>query len=278
LAHNNERDFGMNGVRNKLCGVTLLRTATALALFGAILYVAFSRHDSDAAFLAPYESGIVWKEPKQVTPGENGGPPSDAIVLFDGKNMDAWKGGEKWVIADGAATASSAVATKQAFGDCQLHLEFATPKEVKGDGQGRGNNGIGFMNARYEIQVLDSWKNPTYFDGMCASIYKQRPPMVNASRKPGEWQTYDIVFQAPHFKDDKLERPAHVTVIHNGVLVQNHVKLLGDTPYDRAPSYKAHPRKEPLVLMYHGNPVRFRNIWIRAIHETHGERPNKQGI
>jgi hypothetical protein len=266
----------MNRVRNQLRGQILLRAGAALTLLGVILFAAFNQRDGDAAFLAPYESGIVWKEPKQVTPGEHGGAPSDAIVLFDGKNMDAWKGGEKWVIADGAATASSVVTTKQAFGDCQLHLEFATPKEVKGNGQGRGNNGIGFMNARYEIQVLDSWKNPTYFDGMCASIYKQRPPMVNASRKPGEWQTYDIVFQAPQFKDDKLERPAYVTVLHNGILVQNHVALLGDTPYDRPPSYKPHPPKQPLVLMYHGNPVRFRNIWIREIHEPSDERPAKK--
>jgi hypothetical protein len=220
-----------------------------------------------------YESGIDWPEPKQVTPGTGGGPPSDAVVLFDGKDMSAWNGGDKWVIENGEATASSAVSTKQSFGDCQLHLEFATPREVKGEGQGRGNNGIGFMNARYEVQVLDSWDNPTYYDGQCAAVYKQHPPLVNASRKPGEWQTYDIIFEAPHFKDDKLTRHAYVTVLHNGVLVQNHFKLLGDTPYDRAPKYNPHPRKQPLVLMYHGNPVRFRNIWIREIHDLKGKSP-----
>jgi hypothetical protein len=213
----------------------------------------------------PNESGIVWDEPKQVTPGTTGGPPADAVVLFDGKNMDAWEGGEKWVIEDGAAVASSAVSTKRPLGDCQLHVEFATPKEVTGKGQGRGNNGIGFMGARYEVQVLDSWDNPTYFDGQCAAIYKQRPPLVNASRRPGEWQTYDIVFEAPRFDGDKLTRPAYVTVLHNGILVQNHVELLGDTPYDRAPRYTPHPEKLPLVLMYHGNPVRFRNIWVRDV-------------
>src|SRR5262249_36597871 len=130
---------------------------------------------------------------------------------------------------------------------------------------GRGNNGIGLMGARYEVQVLDSFNNKTYFDGQCAAIYKQRPPLVNASRGPGEWQTYDIVFLAPRFKDNKLERPGYVTVIHNGILVQNHVELKGDTPYDRAPAYTPHPDKLPLVLMYHGNPVRFRNIWVREI-------------
>jgi hypothetical protein len=225
----------------------------------------------------PYESGIVWAEPKLVTPGTNGSPPSDAIVLFDGKNMDAWEGGDKWVIQDGAGIASSAVSTKRSFGDCQLHVEFATPREVKGNGQGRGNNGIGFMGARYEVQVLDSWDNPTYFDGMCAAIYKQRPPLVNASRRPGEWQSYDIVFEAPRFKDDKLARPAYLTVLHNGVLVQNHVELLGDTPYDRPPRYTPHPEKLPLVLMYHGDPVRFRNIWIRDVVELEGKRPEKKG-
>ncbi len=220
--------------------------------------------DSTAAQVKVYESGIVWEEPKKVTPGTDGSPPSDAIVLFDGKNMDAWVGGEKWLVQY-AATAKSVVTTKQAFGDCQLHLEFATPKEVRGKGQGRGNNGVGFMGARYEVQILDSWENPTYLDGMCAALYKQRPPLVNASRKPGEWQTYDIVFEAPRFKDGKLARPAHVTVLHNGVLVQNHVELQGDTPYDRPPAYKPHAEKLPLVLMYHGNPVQFRNIWIREL-------------
>lgn len=252
-----------------------LGVVTGLALLGGLTYGILTR--GDAAQVKPYESGIVWEEPKKVSPGEQGGPPSDAIVLFDGKSMGAWKGGEEWIIADGAVTAHRVpVSTKQSFGDCQLHVEFATPKEVKDKGQGRGNNGIGFMGARYEIQVLDSWENPTYFDGMCASIYKQRPPQVNASRKPGEWQTYDIVFEAPRFKEDKLARPAFVTVFHNGVLVQNHVELQGDTPYNRPPSYTPHAEKLPLVLMYHDNPVRFRNIWIREISEPRGERPAKR--
>jgi hypothetical protein len=249
--------------------ILLAATIATLALFACL----GGPKEGAARVFAPYESGIVWEEPKLVTPGSNGGPPSDAVVLFDGKNMDAWKGADKWAIEDGAAIASSVASTKQPFGDCQLHVEFATPKEVSGKGQGRGNNGIGFMDARYEVQVLDSWENPTYFDGMCAALYKQRPPMVNASRRPGEWQTYDIVFEAPRFKDDKLARPAYATVLHNGVLVHNHVELLGDTPYDRPPRYTPHPEKLPLVLMYHGNPVRFRNIWMRDIKELPGKRP-----
>jgi len=220
-----------------------------------------------------YNSGIIWPEPKVVTPGIDARPPSDAIVLFDGKSMDAWKGADKWQIADGAATAASVAETKEAFGDCQLHLEFTSPKEAKGRGQGRGNNGVGLMG-RYEVQILDSWKNKTYFDGMCAAIYKQKPPLVNASRKPGEWQTYDIAFEAPRFgREGKLIRPGYVTVFHNGILVQNHVELQGTTSWDKVPKYTPHEPKLPLVLMYHGDPVRFRNIWIREIKELEGKRP-----
>ena len=226
-----------------------------------------------------YLSGILWPEPPVVTPGEAGGPPSDAIVLFDGKNFDAWDGAKGWKVdADGAFTARGALQTRRGFGDCQLHLEFATPKEVKGSGQGRGNNGIGLMGARYEIQVLDSYQNKTYPEGQCASVYNQRPPMVNASRKPGEWQTYDIVFTAPRFgKDGKLLKPAYVTVLHNGVVVQNHTEILGSTFYDRRNVYTKHADKLPLVLMYHGNPVRFRNIWIREIKELEGKPGGKKG-
>jgi hypothetical protein len=255
----------------------LLGGVGALAVFAALSVGRVGLPETSAAQEKVYESGIVWEEPKLVTPGTGGASPADAVVLLDGKNMDAWKGGEKWVFEDGAAVAKSAVSTKQAFGDCQLHLEFASPKEVKGRGQGRGNNGVGLMGARYEIQILDSWENPTYLDGMCAAVYKQRPPLVNASRRPGEWQTYDIVFEAPRFKDGKLARPAYVTVLHNGVLVHNHVEILGATAYDRPPEYKPHAEKLPLVLMYHGNPVRFRNIWIREIKELESKRPAEKG-
>src|SRR6185295_1733100 len=179
------------------------------------------------AFAGRYISGVLWPEPPVVTPGTNNSAPSDAIVLFDGKNFDAWKGAEKWQVDDdGGFTVKGAIETKQGFGDCQLHIEWASPKVVKGSGQGRGNNGIGLMGARYEIQVLDSYQNPTYPEGSAASVYNQRPPMVNASRKPGEWQSYDIIWTAPRFADDgKVLKPAYVTVLHNGVIVQNHTEV-----------------------------------------------------
>ncbi len=224
-----------------------------------------------------YLSGVVWPEPAIVTPGVHGGPPADAIVLFDGKNFDAWKGADKWKVdEDGGCTARSRIETKQSFGDCQLHLEFASPKEVKGKDQGRGNNGVGFMGARYEIQILDSYDNKTYPEGQCAALYNQRPPMVNVSRKPGEWQTYDIAFTAPRFAEDgKLLKPGFVTVFHNGVLVQNHTEILGQTHYDQKPNYVKHG-KLPLVLMYHGNPVRFRNVWIREFKELEPIKKEKK--
>ena len=227
-----------------------------------------------------YLSGIIWPEPAVVTPGEGSGPPSDAIVLYDGKSFDAWDGAKGWKAdEDGGFTSKGAVQTKQGFGDCQLHLEFASPKPAKGSGQGRGNNGIGLMGARYEIQVLDSFNNKTYPKGQCASVYNQTPPMVNASRKPGEWQSFDIVFTAPRFgKDGKVVKPAYATVLHNGVLVQNHTEVLGNTFYDRPTSYTQHADKLPIVLMHHGDPVRFRNIWIREIKELEGKPGGKKGI
>ncbi|QVL34810.1 DUF1080 domain-containing protein [Telmatocola sphagniphila] len=222
-------------------------------------------------------NGIVWPEPPVVTPGEGSAPPSDAEVLFDGKNFDAWNGAKDWKIdEDGGFTVKGVLKTKKSFGDCQLHVEFASPKVVKGNGQGRGNNGIGLMDAHYEIQVLDSYNNPTYPEGQAASVYNQKPPMVNSSRKPGEWQTYDIIFTTPRFSDDgKVKTPGYVTVIHNGVVVQNHSEIKGFTHYDRATAYDKHPEKLPLVLMYHGDPVRFRNIWIRDIKEPVGKEGKK---
>src|SRR5260221_12637955 len=153
------------------------------------------------AFVDEYKSGIQWAEPKVIDPGPTGGPPSDAIVLFDGAGLSRWNGGEKWEVKDGFAVSREAgITTKQEFGDCQLHVEWATPSEVSGEGQGRGNSGV-YLMERYEVQVLDSYENKTYFDGQAASIYKQHPPQVNACRKPGAWQTYDIVFKAPRFHE-----------------------------------------------------------------------------
>ncbi len=216
-------------------------------------------------FAAEYISGKVWPEPKVIDPG-NGKPPCDAIVLFDGKDLSKWNDGDKWIVKDGAATSDKTnITTKQGFGSCQLHVEWAEPEKVVGSSQGRGNSGVFLMNT-YELQILDSYDNKTYFDGQCASIYKQWPPLVNACRKPGEWQTYDIVFDAPKFdKAGKVVKPAYITVLQNGVLVQNHTEILGATFWDRPPAYTAHPDKMPIQLQYHGNPVKFRNIWIREL-------------
>lgn len=227
-----------------------------------------------ALFWKEYRSGILWLEPAFVDPGGPDQAPSDAIILFDGKSLDAWNGGEQWIIADGAATtAKGGISTKDKFGDCQLHLEFATPSKVTGNGQGRGNSGV-YLMGQYEVQVLDSYDNTTYYDGQCASIYKQTPPIVNACRKPGEWQTYDIVFTAPRFTDDgAVLSPAYVTVLQNGVLVQNHFELLGGTSYVAPPSYKKHGERESISLQFHGNATRFRNIWIREnVHTPVGEQ------
>jgi hypothetical protein len=208
-------------------------------------------------------------EPAKVDPGPIGGPPSDAIVLFDGKDLSQWVdkngGPAQWDVKDGVATVNGTgdITSRQAFGDCQLHVEWATPEVIVGSGQGRGNSGV-FMQNRYEIQVLDSYTNKTYFNGQAAAVYSQYPPLVNSSRPPGEWQVYDIIYHAPRFADDgSVTTKARVTVLHNGVLVQDNVEILGVTGYP--PKYQKHNPKEPLRLQDHGNPVRFRNIWIREL-------------
>jgi hypothetical protein len=214
-----------------------------------------------------YLPGIDWPEPPIITPGrENVGPPSDAIVLFDGKDLSAWENGESWKVEKGVATVSrKAIRTKQSFGDCQLHLEWSAPVPARGKSQGRGNSGIYFMGL-YEVQILDSYQNKTYFDGQAGAIYKQTPPMVNAMRPPGEWNLYDIVFTAPRFGEDgSLQSPAYLTLIHNGVLLHNHFELTGSTEWNRAASYEPHAAKLPIMLQDHGNPVRFRNIWLREL-------------
>ena len=224
-----------------------------------------------------YKSGVEWPEPPIVTPGDTNTAPSDAIVLFDGTNLDAFEGGDKWTIENGyAQVGQGSIHSKQAFGDCQLHVEFATPSEVKGAGQGRGNSGI-YLMGKYEVQILDSFDNTTYYDGQCASVYKQQPPTVNACRKPGEWQTYDIIFTAPRFDDEgNVTQAAAVTVLHNGIVVHNHFELKGGTYWDQAASYKAHPAKLPFDIQDHGNPMRFRNIWIREnIQPLVGTMPEK---
>jgi hypothetical protein len=230
----------------------------------------------------PFLPGDKWRvhdvsrpRPDVVTPGaQPGQPPSDAIVLFDGKDFSKWvtmvKGQPtepKWRLENGVMTVvdgAGSISTRDKFGDMQLHVEWAAPAEVKGKSQERGNSGILLMS-RYEVQVLDSYQNPTYADGQAASIYGQYPPLVNASRKPGEWQTYDIFFEAPRFDGDKLAKPAYVTVVHNGVLVQNHKEILGDTPHAKRGTYKPHPAEQPLSLQNHHAPVSYRNIWVRRL-------------
>ncbi len=256
-------------INQRRIGILLGSTASVslLAVFGL----------ANAGWLGDeYKSGVVWPEPKVVETPANA-PPSDAKVLFDGTELTQWHEGDKWKIANGVATAArSGISTKEQFGDCQFHIEWATPEEVKGSGQGRGNSGIYFMG-RYEVQILDSYQNPTYFDGQAGSVYKQHPPLVNASRKPGEWQTYDIVFEAPKFDESgKVIKPAIITAFHNGVLVQNHFELTGSTEYDKPPAYTNHGPKGPIHLQFHGNPVRFRNIWIREIPEMIGTKPEKK--
>jgi hypothetical protein len=158
-----------------------------------------------------------------------------------------------------------------------VHIEWASAEKVEGSGQGRSNSGV-FLMGRYEVQVLDSYDNKTYHDGQCAAIYKQHPPLVNACRKPGEWQTYDIIWKAPRFQDGKLVSKACITVLQNGVVVQNNFELEGDTPYDRRPAYQPHEDKGPIALQYHGNPVRFRNIWVRELTEVEHKRVNEPEI
>ena len=213
--------------------------------------------------------------PSVVDPGPAGPPapvPSDAIVLFNGKDMSGWttaKGAPaKWVVRDGymeAVKGAGSIKTERGFGDCQLHVEWASPSPAVGSGQDRGNSGVFLMNT-YEVQVLDSHQSKTYADGMAASLYGQFPPLVNATRKPGEWQTYDIVFRAPRFDaNGAVVSPARMTVVHNGVLVHDAQELTGPTAHKARPPYKAHADKMPIGLQDHSHPVRFRNIWIREL-------------
>ena len=257
--------------------VSLRKLALLLSLIGAAV-------SAQNELIDPKLTEYWTPQPPVVSAPANG-IPSDAIVLFDGTNLDEWYIMRKdeddkmqpqpanWVLEDGAMIVpprkkgdpSSDVTSKQSFGDIQLHLEWRAPLPVKGDSQGRGNSGIFFMN-RYEVQILDCYENETYVNGMTASIYKQQPPMANACRAPGEWQTYDIIFEAPRFSfDGTLLKKARVTIIHNGVLVQHATELDGPTEYRGLPSYSYHTPRQPLRLQDHSNPVAFRNIWVREL-------------
>ena len=233
----------------------------------------------------PMLPGMPWHvhdpgrpHPRQVSPASTpGGPPSDAIVLFSGEDLSAWnQRGQgtargtmvdpQWKVENGYFTvgAGGDLLTRQKFGDCQLHVEWSSPAEVKGNSQGRGNSGVLLMS-RYEIQVLDAWQNPTYADGQAGAIYGQWPPLANPARRPGEWNAYDIVFEAPRFEGGNLARPAYVTVFYNGVVVHNRKEIMGAMVYRQVAKYTPHDAEEPLMLQDHHNPVRYRNIWIRRL-------------
>jgi len=220
-------------------------------------------------------------QPKVVTPAPSVvsegsvAAPSDAMVLFDGTSLSKWRSAagqpSGWRVANGYMEVPSRgtpnggdIWTRDEFGDCQLHIEWSTPKPPHGDSQGRGNSGV-FFFGRYEFQVLDSYQNPTYPDGQAGALYGQFPPLVNASRPPGEWQVYDLIFTAPHFRDGQVDVPAYVTAFHNGVVVHNHTAYLGTTGHRTLGKYTPHPARGPMKLQDHGDPVRYRNIWIRPL-------------
>jgi hypothetical protein len=231
----------------------------------------------------PILPGMKWHvhdparpHPKVVTPGQTpGAPPSDAIVLF-GTDLSKWQQKGKgpnegkivdaqWKVGDGyfeVVPGTGDLFTREKFGDCQLHVEWSSPTEITANSQGRGNSGVLLMS-RYEIQVLDVFNNPTYADGQAGAIYGQWPPLANPARRPGEWNTYDILFEAPRFEGDKLVKSAYVTVIYNGVMVHHHKQIMGPMVYRQVAHYTPHAAEEPLELQEHHNPVRFRNVWIR---------------
>ena len=239
-----------------------------LTAIGCLFFIVVIRAQGDPAITE------VWNPvPKIISPGaKSSDAPSDAIVLFDGKNTSAWtqvNGKDfNWKVDSGFMMVNPRtgdIKTKQGFGSCQLHIEFRTPFVVKGASQGRGNSGI-FLMSRYELQVLDNYNNRTYSNGQAGSIYKQRMPLVNACRPPGEWQSYDVIFTAPEFNTDStVKSAARITVLHNGIPVQNNIELWGSTAYIGTPKYVMHNSKEPIVLQDHGNLVSFRNIWVREL-------------
>lgn len=264
-------------MNNSMFGLEALRAGVA-GMVGAACWLAplavlaqpdpqWLGHDRSRPAPAVVDAGTA------STPDRAGRAPSDAVVLFDGKDLSAWASMDgsptRWIARDGymeCVQGSGYIRTLECFGDCQLHVEYASPVPASGDGQGRGNSGVFFGLDRYEVQVLDSFGNRTYSDGSAGSVYGQYPPLVNASRPPGQWQSFDILYTAPRFQaGGQLISPARMTVFHNGVLVQNNVELTGPTSWlERAP-YSPHPEKTPISLQDHGNPVRYRNIWVREL-------------
>lgn len=244
-----------------------MKFALSITLVLMIMTTAFAQDKPQ-----PKDTEVWEPEPAIVSPGKDpSAPPSDAIILFDGRNLDSWTDTNgktaRWTVSNGAMTVEKGtgdVKTKQTFGDIQLHIEWRTPEKVQGEGQGRGNSGI-FFCEMYELQVLDSYNNRTYSNGQAGSIYKQAMPMVNASRGPGEWQTYDAIFVAPKFNSDgTINTPGRITVLHNGILIHHNTEIQGTTEYIGKPRVVAHG-KGSLRLQDHGNPTSFRNIWVREL-------------
>ena len=249
-----------------------------LALGGLLAFPSAAQQSTTNA--KPEDTEVWAPVPKVVTPGAtNGAPPSDAVVLFDGHKLDQWesasdKSPARWSVANGMMTvvkSAGDIETKRRFTNYQIHVEWRIPEGITGSGQARGNSGLYLAwtgDGGYELQIMDSYRNPTYVNGQAGSIYKQYIPLVNASRKPGAWQAYDVVWTAPVFSaDGRLVTPAYVTALYNGVLVQNHVPLKGGTLYIGTPAYKAHG-PAPILLQAHGDasaPISFRNIWVREL-------------
>ena len=263
----------------------IISTAISLVGAAAILLTIISIGASHSVLAQLVPSLDQWKihdrnrpQPAVITPGEcstqnhAGAPPSDAIVLFNGRDLNNWEsidgGPAKWTVGEGyfaTAPKTGNIRTKASYGDCQLHVEYMPPDPPHGVDQDRGNSGV-YLHSLYEVQVLDSYHSITYPDGQAAAIYGEYPPLVNACRPPGQWTTYDIIFHGPRFDSDgKLTRAATLTVLHNGVLVQDHVTLTGPTEHMKRLPYKVTPEKLPLMLQDHNHPVRFRNLWIREL-------------
>jgi hypothetical protein len=275
---------------------SVLIAAGALVLLGVVVAQTARHEDEDGFTDTPILPGLPWHvhdplrpHPKAVTPsGRPGGPPSDSVVLFDGHDLSKWTsarlgtatytiGGAKapWKIGDGyfeVVPGSGDLATKEEFGDVQVHVEWMERADVAGSSQNRGNSGI-FLMGLYEVQVLDSYNSHTYADGQAGAMYGQWPPLVNATKPPGQWQTYDIVFDSPRFQDGHLVRGASMTVFLNGVVLHNRKEEMGPTIYREVPHYTPGPQTGPIILQEHGAPVRFRNIWARRL--TGYDQPEK---
>jgi hypothetical protein len=256
-------------MKNRFLGLGLALSAVCLS------QLSHAQQNPTPPPMPPQATEFYTPVPPKITPGaQNNLPPSDAIVLFDGSNLNGFvsvknaNGPAEWMIENGelvVVKGKGDIQSKLSFGDAQYHVEWSAPTEIVGEGQGRGNSGF-FLMGLYEVQVLDSYESKTYTNGQAGSIYKQHPPLVNPLRAPGEWNYYDIIFKAPRFdKNGMVTSPATVTVLINGVLVQNNVILRGPTEYIGIPNYKAHAEALPIKLQDHGNPVRFRNIWVRPL-------------